>query len=141
MYGTLVKILAILRSSCARNAISYQILNLLLEACICSNVLAINFFFHNLTCQRYEVFKYLVSYTQHNKCVAYGTLILWSFHPFHASGLFLYPLKNIRKKWFFSKRCVWNKLGCFQNPAVWIILHRPYRNYYWVQSASKFVLY
>ena len=58
-----------------RDAICYKKLNLLLEWCICPKVLVINFFFHNLTCLRYEDFKDLVSHRQQKKCVAYGTLI------------------------------------------------------------------
>ena len=58
----------------AWDGIWYKNWNLLLEGCICLNVLAINFFFCNLTCWRFECFKDLVSHTQQNKiCCLWDT--------------------------------------------------------------------
>ena len=53
-YDTMVKILAILKGSCAKGCFWYKNLDLLLEGCIYLNVLARNFFFHNLTFWRYK---------------------------------------------------------------------------------------
>ena len=49
-YGTMVEILAILNIPWPKGTIWNKNLNLLLEVCICPNVLAINFLFHSLTC-------------------------------------------------------------------------------------------
>ena len=43
-------------------------LNLLLRWCIYPNILAVNFFFHNLFCWRYEGFKDLVPHSCQKKC-------------------------------------------------------------------------
>ena len=55
-----------------RDSIRCKNLNLLLELCLCPMLfLAINFFFHNLTCWRYEGFKNLISHTQQKKCMGH----------------------------------------------------------------------
>ena len=52
-----------------RDAIRYKNLNLLPEDCTCPNILAISFFYQNLSCLRYEgLNKDLVSHTQQEKC-------------------------------------------------------------------------
>ena len=55
--------------STPRHVIWYKNLNLLLKGCICPNALAIIFFFHNLTCWRYEVLK--------NNCPIRWAFFLW----------------------------------------------------------------
>ena len=50
-YGTVVKILVILKCPRANGCGLIQKLEPVIgKGCVCSNVLAINFFFHNLTC-------------------------------------------------------------------------------------------
>ena len=78
-----------------RHVILYKNLNLLLEGRICPNVLATNFFFHNLTCGKQKDFTNLKPHTQQKKCVAYGTLIFQSFHIFSKSN---YETKNLLPK-------------------------------------------
>ena len=64
-YGTMSKILTTLTSPFSMECFLIQNLNILLKECIFPNVLAINVFFHNLTCWRYNIFS-----------VVYGTLNL-----------------------------------------------------------------
>ena len=49
-YGIMVKILANLKSPCSNACYLKQKAKPAIEKCDCANVLAINFFFHNLTC-------------------------------------------------------------------------------------------
>ena len=57
MYGTMVKILETWKSPHVKACYLIQRLDLLLKGCICHNILAITFFFHNLTCWRHESLK------------------------------------------------------------------------------------
>ena len=70
----MVKILLSIKNPLTRNVIWSKNMNLLLEGFIFPNVWAMNFFFHNFNCWRYEALKTYMSLMQDIFSVAYETL-------------------------------------------------------------------
>ena len=75
----MVKILVILKSPCAKGCYLIQKLEPEIGRVYLHQYFGNNFFFHNLTCWRYEGFKNLVSHTQQKNVLRMGHLIYGVF--------------------------------------------------------------